>query len=89
MPDAWVSGPSVPSPGKDDRINTDRKADTLRPGLDCPRKDPMAQRALHLFQTCLGFLFDTKVNVGRRATYAADGGCRLLIGGPGGNSAGL
>ena len=42
------------------------------PGPDCPRKAPMAQRAPHLFQTCLGFLFDTKVNVGWRATSVPD-----------------
>ena len=42
VPATWVSGTSVPSPGKDDRINTDGKADTPRSGLDCPRKDPTA-----------------------------------------------
>lgn len=41
-------------------------------GLGCPWEDPQCTVGPHLFQTCLGFLFDTKVNVGWRATYVAD-----------------
>lgn len=78
----WVSGHSTEGgtglPGLDARTSS-----------DCPPEDPTAQGTAQLFQTRLGFLFDVKVSAGWRATYAADEGCRLPIGGLGGDSAGL
>ena len=65
--------PSLPaSPRQGPQNQHQQESYTPGPGPDCPRKAPMAQRAPHLFQTCLGFLFDTKVNVGWRATSVPD-----------------